>query len=167
MSIRLPSVLLLTVLVAGCAFPAKQAVVQPEAETAVLSELAVYAQRASLSMQRMAAMKNANGSGQVANIVAPAGMNTPMFLNWNGPIEGLVKSIAERTGYSYEGVVGVKPATPVIVSVSVTNMPAFNILVDAGAQAGSAADIVVRPDTKKIFIKFPPVIRSGGYPNAN
>lgn len=148
-------------LLAGCAHKPAETPASPDAE--ILKKIAQHAERASYSMQRLAALRGANGGLQVADMVAPAGLEMPISINWSGPVDSLVRKIAEVTGYEYEGVIGSKPVTPVLVTVAVTNTPAFNVLADAGAQAGSAADIIVRPETRKILVKYPPVLRNGGF----
>lgn len=135
--------------------------VQPDAE--VLAKIAASADRASLSMQRLAQLRGADRAVKTEEFQVPAGLETRVNMTWSGPVDALAAKLADLTGYTYGGTVGPVPSTPVLVAVSVTNTQAFNILMDAGAQAGSAADIVVSPNTKRISIKYPPVTRSGGY----
>ena len=144
---------------AGCATQDK-APPAPDAE--VMAKLATYAERASISMQRLASLRGANAGVRIELGKVPAGLELPVTLNWAGPVDQLAMKIAELTGYQFGGVLG-STKTPVLVSMAVINQPAFNVLADAGAQVGSAADIVVHPDTKKIFVKYAPVTRSGGY----
>lgn len=150
---------------AGCASQPK---VDPaaEADGRVLQELSAHAQRASLSMQRLAAMKGANDSVALPDPANFPGMEKPVTISWSGPIEQLTRKIAEESGYSYLGTIGARPATPVSVAISVVDTPAIYILMDAGAQIGSAADLVVNPEKKTVLVKYPPVVRSGGYPIA-
>jgi defect-in-organelle-trafficking protein DotD len=154
---------LLAAVLAGCATQPTTGVPINGPDVEVLNRIAQHAQQASLSMQRMAALKGAGAGLKIGEDEVPAGLEMPISINWSGPVESLVKKIAEMTGYDYEAPIGSKPATPVLVSVSVNAVPAFGILADAGAQTGSAADIVIRPDSRKIFVKYPPTVRSGGY----
>ncbi len=142
-------------------------VAAPGPDAAILEKLADYAQKSSISMQRLAAIQmDRAGNAPVVELKAPEGLDKPISITWTGPIEQLVKKVAEMTGYQYEGVLGNKPANAVHVSVSVTNTAAFNVLADAGAQAGVTADIIIRPEQKLVAIKYPPVTPNGGYVEA-
>lgn len=147
---------------AGCAHQT-QAPAPESADVSVLKKLDEYAERSSLTMQRLAALQIDRSGLAPVELKAPAGLDVPVSITWTGPVEQLVKKVAEMTGYTYEGVLGRKPATPVNVSISVTNMSAFQVLADAGAQAGIGADIVIRPDLKKLAVKYPQTTPNGGY----
>ena len=140
--------------------PAKTA---PPADADTMALLTTYADRASISMQRLASIRGAHAGVQIEEFKVPVGMEVPVSINWSGPIEELAKKVAGLTGYAYDGIQGV-PKTPVLVTINVVNTPAFNVLADAGAQAGSAADLVIHPDSKTLLVKFPTVARTGGYP---
>lgn len=147
---------------AGCATkPPTGSPVSPDAD--IMAKIATSADRASISMQRLAALRSSTAGVKVADYQVPAGLETPITITWSGPIDGLARKVAELSGYTFDGTVGGTPNSPVIVSISVTSETAFNILANAGAQAGAAADIVVRPEAKRILVKYPPVTRSGGY----
>lgn len=147
-------------LLAGCVTPPTPATAH---DAEVMAKLAAYSERASNSMARLAAIRSASAGVTVAPGVVPAGLEVPVSVSWSGPVDQLVQQIADVAGYEYGGTLG-SIKTPVLVSMAVTSHTAFNVLSDAAAQAGSAADIVVHPDTKKIFVKYPPAMRSGGYP---
>ena len=158
--------LLLTVVAAaalsGCATQ-KPAPAPESADAAVIQKLNEYAERSSMTMQRLASLQIDRAGGKTVELKAPEGLDVPVSITWTGPVEQLVKKIAEITGYTYEGVLGSKPAAPVNVSISVSKMSAFQVLADAGAQAGVGADIVIRPDLKKLAVKYPPTTPTGGY----
>lgn len=153
-------------LTAGCATnPAPVGTpVNPDAD--VMAKIAASADRASLSMQRLTAIRAANSHAKVESFQVPPGLETPISITWAGPVDALVAKVAELSGYTFAGFKGKKPVAPIVVSVAVTSMSAFNILADAGAQAGSAADIVINPDEKTISVQYAPVTQSGGYPGA-
>ncbi len=150
--------------VAACATKPVAPAAGPEIE--IRNRIAGYAQKSSEAMQRLAALRGSNGGVQSVELEIPAGLDKPMSITWTGPVDLLVKRVAEFTGYTYDGVIGQKPATPVVVSVAVTNTAAFRVLVDASAQSGSAAEIVVRPDSRKLLVKYPAVTQSGGFVSA-
>lgn len=145
----------------GCATPVSPVTEAPDAE--VMAMLATYADRASIANQRLASIRSGTAGIKIENVEVPEGLEVPISITWSGPVDQMVKKVAELTGYEYGGSLG-NSKTPVLVSVTVANMPAFNVLADAGAQAGAAVDIVVHPNTKKIFVKYPPASRTGGYP---
>lgn len=152
-----------TSLLAGCASPPPVvAPINPDAE--VMAKIAASADRASLSMQRLAALRGSAQGMKLVEAQTPPGLDVLIKdLSWSGPIAGLVKKVADLSGYAYADAQGMMPSSTVNVSIAVSSATAFNILSDAGAQAGSAADIVIQPDAKRIFLKYPPVVRSGGY----
>lgn len=150
----------------GCATTQPVAVgdkIKPDAE--VLAKIAESAARSSKSMERLAALRSTTSGLVISDRVAPEGLDVPITINWAGPIDGLVRTLSNLTGYKYEGTEGSVPTMPILVSVSVTETSAFNVLANAGAQAGSAADIVIRPSTKSIMVKYAPATQSGGYVN--
>lgn len=151
---------------AGCATqqPTGAPATGPDPE--ILRKLTALGDDANVSLQRLAALRSATNGVTVSDYQPPAELATPISIQWSGPIDGLARKVAELTGYSFEGVFGAAPTVPVIVNISVTNASAFDVLSNAGAQAGAAADIVVRPKSKAIAVKYPPTIRSGGYPVA-
>ena len=117
--------------------------------------------------RKMAALRAGQSQTAAVALVAPPGLDVPVSITWTGPIDLLVKKVAELSGYTYDGTLGTKPMAPVNVSISVTGVTAFDILADAGAQAGTAADIIIRPDTKKLALRYPPTTPNGGYVKPN
>lgn len=133
----------------------------PDAD--LMSKIAASAERVSLAMQRLSMIRGGGQAEASQDYKVPAGLEKTMSINWAGPIDGLARKVAQMSGYTYDEPLGPIPNTPVIVSMAVTGQSMFNILSDAGGQAGSAADIVVRPESRRITVKYPPVTRSGGY----
>ena len=148
--------------VSGCA-TSMVAPPAPGPDVTVLEKLAMYAQQSNAAMQRLMAIQMSRSRAVPVELQTPVGLDKPISISWTGPIEQLVKKVAEVSGYTYEDVVGAKPANAVHVSISVTNATVFQVLTDAGAQAGVAADIVIRPGQKQMLIKYPPTTPNGGY----
>lgn len=83
----------------------------------------------------------------------PPGLDRLVSINWNGPLEPLVRRIAEDADYAFE-VVGRRPATPISVSIVNNNpLPLGYVLRDAGYQAGDRAGVVLRSES--IEIRYP------------
>jgi len=84
---------------------------------------------------------------------ASYGMAIPTSIDWNGPVEPLVRQIANATNYKLN-VLGKPPAIPVIVSISAKDTPMGDILRDVGYQSGKRANIVIFPSTHRIELRY-------------
>lgn len=85
--------------------------------------------------------------------VLPAGLERQASIDWNGPIEPLIRQIARDAGYGFR-VVGRSPAIDVSVAiVSTQPTPLGFILRDVGHQAGDRAGVVLNGD--HIEIRYP------------
>jgi defect in organelle trafficking protein DotD len=81
------------------------------------------------------------------------GMAIPTSLDWDGPVEPLVKQIAYAANYQVH-TLGKKPTIPIIVSVSAKDELIGNILRNVGYQCGNRASIVVFPSTRIIELRY-------------
>lgn len=152
------------VLATGCATKPASEVAAPVVDQEVARIVAESGERMSKAMLTLAATRsNTHGVIYKDDYPVPAELNTPITINWAGPVDQLVKQVAELTGFAYVQPVGKAPATVVIVTIAAKDLKAHDVLANAGQQAGSAADIVVNPDSKKLYVKYPPTTRSGGY----
>lgn len=86
---------------------------------------------------------------------APAtyGMGGLTSVDWSGPVEPLVRQIANAANYRLR-VLGRSPAIPVIVTVYAKNMMLGDILRDVGYQCGRRAVIGVFPETRVIELRY-------------
>jgi outer membrane murein-binding lipoprotein Lpp len=166
MRVLKPAVVVAALLLSGCA--TEPLPVAPPSDSPVMVELAAHARKASEAVQRLATIQGQAANVQYADIDVPAGLEKPITVgngrSWSGELDALVRYVARESGYSFDGIIGARPATPVIVTVSAISTPAIDVLNNAGAQAGSAADIIVRPSSKTILVKYPPIVRSGPEP---
>lgn len=80
-------------------------------------------------------------------------MNTLASVDWSGPIEPLIKHIAEASNFKTR-VLGNAPAIPIIISISAKNTPLANIVRDVDFQAGTKADVYVYPSAKTIELRY-------------
>lgn len=80
------------------------------------------------------------------------GMTQISSVNWTGPLLPLLKKIASASGYTLN-VIG-HPATPVIVTLSESNVPLASILHDAVLQASTRTTITVYPNKKTIQLLY-------------
>lgn len=81
------------------------------------------------------------------------GMGGLTTIDWSGPIEPLVKQIANAANYRVR-VLGNKPAIPVLVTVYAKNVMLGDILRDVGYQCGKRASVVVFPMSKVIELRY-------------
>lgn len=84
---------------------------------------------------------------------ATYGMSNLVSIDWGGPVEPLVAQIAASSGYKIR-VLGNPPAVPVMVFLSVKNVPLGNVLRDIGFQVNTKANIVVFPRSKVIELRY-------------
>ena len=81
------------------------------------------------------------------------GMNKITSINWSGPVEGLLKQIANSADYQVR-VLGKAPGIPVIVNVNEKNVTLATVLRDTTYQAAKQATISVYSDTKTIELRY-------------
>jgi defect-in-organelle-trafficking protein DotD len=81
------------------------------------------------------------------------GMSGTIDIDWTGPIEPLIRKIADMSDYKLK-VLGNAPAIPVIVSIAQEKAIIADVLKNAGMQAGKRANIVVFPANRVIELRF-------------
>ncbi len=87
-------------------------------------------------------------------LVTPeGGMGGTADIDWTGPIEPLIRKIADLTDYKVK-VLGTNPSIPIIVSISQNKAVLADVLKNAGMQAGKRANLVVFPANRVIEIRY-------------
>ena len=81
------------------------------------------------------------------------GMGGLTSVDWSGPIEPLLKQIAQTANYRVR-VLGTEPGIPVLVSVTDKNMMLADILRDVAYQCGRRAAVVVYPESRVIELRY-------------
>lgn len=148
---------------AGCTLrapPAPSAVSAPTApdpaETLVpetrLIEAAERAERALASLARTLPAADRSSAMPALDLV-PAALRRPVTLDWAGPLEGLVRALAERAGWRFL-VAGRPPARPLIVTVEAEGEPLIAVLRDAGLRAGNAATLAVDAAARTVLLDW-------------
>lgn len=84
------------------------------------------------------------------------GMSGTADIDWTGPIEPLVRKLADMTDYKLK-ILGNEPAIPIIISISQNKAIIADILKNAGMQAGKRANIVVFPANRVIEVRYAPM----------
>jgi len=81
------------------------------------------------------------------------GMAQITSVDWTGPIEPLLRKIADASNYTIS-VLGKAPAIPILVSVTAKNTPLANILRDVRFQAQKQATITLHPKRHLIELRY-------------
>ena len=120
------------------------------------AELAETAQAVNDSLQQLSAIQLATHP----NVPMPApidaqavGMNQIVSVSWNGPVEPILKKIAETSNYQLN-ILGDSPNIPVLVNVNYQNVPLAEVLRDITYQVSGKATITVYPASKVIELQY-------------
>lgn len=123
---------------------------------AAADQIAEAASSVSQSLTSLEAVEKANMAPQAAKMYPTVGQ-VPVpgvsSVDWNGPIEPLVRQIAKACGYRLK-VIGEAPITPVIVTVHQQQASNADILRSAGLQAGNRATVTANSATKVIELRY-------------
>ncbi len=155
---RLSGLIVAFGLLAGCTdvslHPAPQIAAQPDKVSAMLAQAA---DRASNSLQTLAAIEQARTPAiAVAPIDnAPPELRRAITVNWTGPAEQILKTLADRAGYMLE-VLGDPPPVPTVVSVNVENKPVVEVMRSVGLQLGARADVHVDAQRQTVELHYAP-----------
>lgn len=147
-------------LLAGCSQP----VVTPVASEPdiVTVKLAAAADKASQALDSIAGIEQQRAPATPLVDTfdrAPLSEMQPITLRWSGPIETVVRDLAERAGLKFR-VKGNLPTVPLAVNVDVYQQPILHVLRDIGLQAGHRADVAVDDATGVVEVRYAPADRS-------
>lgn len=120
------------------------------------SELAQAAVAVGHSMEQISAIDMAiHPNVKIQQPLNPdtIGMAQQTSLDWTGPIEPLLRRIANTSHYHLR-ILGQEPAIPVIVAINSDNVPLADILRNAAFQVEKKAHIVVYPSTKTLELRY-------------
>lgn len=136
-----------------------QLVAEPDGVSAMLADAA---DRVASSLEKLAAVEYQRSPGVAVAPVsdAPVALRRAVTVNWVGPVEPIVETLANRSSYSFV-VLGASPPVPIVVSLDVENMPVVDVLRDIGLQMGVRADIRVDAQNKTIEIQYAPTTGVG------
>jgi defect-in-organelle-trafficking protein DotD len=123
--------------------------------------LAAAVDKATAALQTLASVEQArNPSAAVQSIpYAPQELRRTVSLDWVGPIEPVLRALADRAGYRFEAN-GDKPPAPLVVTINAKQKSVVEVLRDVGLQAGTRADVSVDPEAKIVELNYAPI--SGG-----
>ena len=120
------------------------------------AKLAEAATSISQSLVTLAEVQQAQlPAKDLSKLPKPDMLNMPevISVDWSGPIEPFLERMADASGYKLN-VVGVKPAIPVIVTITARHTPLAHIIRDAAYQCMTKAEIEVFPCKKTIELRY-------------
>jgi defect-in-organelle-trafficking protein DotD len=124
----------------------------------VALRLASAVDRASAALQTLASVEQARNPGVGIQTVphAPQELRRIVTVDWVGPIEPMLRQLADRAGYAFQ-VNGDQPPAPVVITLQVRQKTVIEVLRDAGLQAGTRADVTVDANAKIVELNYAPV----------
>ncbi len=150
---------------AGCASNVKRQVnlnlryvtansVPATGDRAAQNQIAQAASSVDQSLSQLSAIQVATHPGTKMNApVSAAGMNRVVSLNWNGPVEPLLRQIGRRSNYSVN-ILGTPPAIPALVNVRARNQSLGAIVRNVSYQVSSKARVAVYPSKHLIELRY-------------
>lgn len=139
---------------AGCAHQT----LQPKHPSEVESALASASSRIASSWVTLGGVQEAQHPASVDylgdyNGVVPPALQTRVEMQWAGPLADLIGELASYIGWQYEKV-GLMPPGGVPVFVDSKDQTIAQILREVGYQAGSRADVIVKPDEMRLEVVY-------------
>ena len=83
--------------------------------------------------------------------IAPAELQRPVSFAWSGPLDEGARALADRVGYQFV-VHAPKNPKPVLVSVTLSNVPILDVFRELGSQAADHATIAVDWDHHQVEV---------------
>jgi defect in organelle trafficking protein DotD len=114
------------------------------------------AQSIDQSLQELSAMERADHPAiKMPNPLNPEmiGMAQIISIDWNGPIEPLLKKLTELTHYRLH-ILGTRPAIPIIVSITKHQVPLAEVVRDANFQCQRHANVAVYAANRVIELRY-------------
>ncbi len=148
--------------VSACTTPIEreaQIVASPDKVSLMLAEAA---DKASDALETLAAVEQSRAPAVAVQPIhnAPPELKRAITINWIGPVEPLLKKLADRASYNFI-TVGDKPPVPLVVNIDKENTPVIDVLRSAGLQLGLRADVKVDSITKMVELHYAPVTGLG------
>lgn len=143
----------LTLLLCACTAPKLPPSYDISGNEASLAEASYSVSRSVVDLAETA--QAAHPLPNLAPPPAPAtyGMAGLTSIDWSGPIEPLLKQIADVSNYRLN-ILGTPPAIPVLVTIYSKNRMLGDILRDVGYQCGRRATVVVYPGSGVIELRY-------------
>lgn len=118
-----------------------------------LSEAASRAMEAQERLARIQSARTAPSPSQLDETALPEELKRPATVDWSGPADDVAEKIARLVGYDFK-VTGNRPSIPVVVHISITDVPVAKALEDIGLQAYPFGEVAVDPNAKRIEFRY-------------
>jgi defect-in-organelle-trafficking protein DotD len=148
---KLISVVFLCLTLSGCVSPPPPPPI--DGATNSMAEASYAVSRSIVSLSETAQAAHPIEKFDPPPSPASYGMGGLTSVDWSGPVEPLVKQIANAANYRLR-VLGTKPAIPVMVSLYDKNRMLADVLRDVGYQCGRRAAVVVYPESRVIELRY-------------
>jgi len=152
MNIKLASIAILFLALSACASTPPQNPKSTSTDVS-LAEASFAVSRSIVDLSEIA-----QASRPLPNLEPPPnpasyGMAQITSVDWSGPVEPLVRQLANASNYQIR-VLGAQPGIPVLVTVSAKNMMLADVLRDVGYQCGRRANVVIFPGSRIIELRY-------------
>ena len=144
-------IILLSFILCGCATPPPRE--PPDGSSSSLAEASYAVSRSISNLTEIAQAAHPMPAMPPSPSPESYGMSGLTSVDWSGPVEPLVRQIANSVNYRTR-VLGIPPAIPVMVSIYDKNMMVADILRDVGYQCGRRAAVVVYPENRIIELRY-------------
>jgi len=121
--------------------------------TIKLAEAAVSVSDSMLEMARIEKVVTPPHKDNLLTIPTAYNLQARASVDWSGPIEELTARIAKSAHYKFR-VLGMTPAVPVLISVTIKDQSLAEILRNIDYQAGKKADIHVYPNSQVVELRY-------------
>lgn len=144
--------LLFPIMLGACSSTTPKAYNITENET-TLAEASYSISRSIVNLAETA--QAAHPASKLAPPPSPAsyGMGMTTSVDWSGPVEPLLKQVANSSNYRLR-TLGIAPAIPVIVTIYAKNEMLGDILRDIGYQCGRRASVLIFPESRVIELRY-------------
>jgi defect-in-organelle-trafficking protein DotD len=136
-----------------------QVVASPDKVSGMLAQAADKASSALENLASVEQKRTPNATIRPMQNVPPH-LARAVTINWIGPADQITKMLANKASYRFQ-TLGTKPATPVVVSVDVTNKPIIEVLRTVGLQLGARANVRVDSGRQIVELQYAPNVGQG------
>ena len=125
-------------------------------DTNAQNQLAESAASVGSSLQELSAIQmTTNPQAKMPDPInaKQVGMAQQVSIDWNGPVEPILKQIADDSHYTLR-VIGDQPAIPVLVSITAKQQVLADVFRNLQLQVSNYAKIQLYPDSKTIELRY-------------
>jgi defect-in-organelle-trafficking protein DotD len=152
MKIKIVTIVASFLVLCACASPQPQSSA-PTSTDVALAEASYSVSRSIVNLSEIAQSARPLPTIDPPPNPASYGMGGLTSIDWSGPVEPLIKQLADATNYRLR-ILGSRPAIPVLVTVYTKNMMVADVLRDVGYQCGRRATVVIFPDSRVIELRY-------------